>query len=222
MKTILISMAVVGLGCGGWVAAADPATNSAGAPPAPVWVDGLAVVGSVRVDPAARAVIATGWVNQVLGPIELLACGPGGKTHESVFVMDVNPLDLQTALLLLGLKPGTPPPALGQGQPVGPKLDIWIEWADQGTQRKERAERFVVNVENDKPLPKTPWIFTGSVFEEGEFKALAEESLVATYLDPWAIVNLPLACAANDEILTVNERLVPPVKTPVTFRIVAR
>ncbi len=222
MKTILISMAVVGLGCGGWVAAADPATNSAGAPPAPVWVDGLAVVGSVRVDPAARAVIATGWVNQVLGPIELLACGPGGKTHESVFVMDVNPLDLQTALLLLGLKPGTPPTALGQGQPVGPKLDIWIEWADQGTQRKERAERFVVNVENDKPLPKTPWIFTGSVFEEGEFKALAEESLVATYLDPWAIVNLPLACAANDEILTVNERLVPPVKTPVTFRIVAR
>jgi len=222
MKTILISMAVVGLGCGGWVAAADPATNSAGAPPAPVWVDGLAVVGSVRVDPAARAVIATGWVNQVLGPIELLACGPGGKTHESVFVMDVNPLDLQPALLLLGLKPGTPPTALGQGQPVGPKLDIWIEWADQGTQRKERAERFVVNVENDKPLPKTPWIFTGSVFEEGEFKALAEESLVATYLDPWAIVNLPLACAANDEILTVNERLVPPVKTPVTFRIVAR
>jgi len=222
MKTILISMAVVGLGCGGGVAAADPATNSAGAPPAPVWVDGLAVVGSVRVDPAARAVIATGWVNQVLGPIELLACGPGGKTHESVFVMDVNPLDLQPALLLLGLKPGTPPTALGQGQPVGPKLDIWIEWADQGTQRKERAERFVVNVENDKPLPKTPWIFTGSVFEEGEFKALAEESLVATYLDPWAIVNLPLACAANDEILTVNERLVPPVKTPVTFRIVAR
>ncbi|MFH0954275.1 MAG: hypothetical protein V1873_08095, partial [Verrucomicrobiota bacterium] len=74
----------------------------------PVWENGIARLGGVRIDPASRTVLATGWVNQVVGLIELLACGPGGKTHESVFVLDVNPLDLQAGLLLLGLRPGTP------------------------------------------------------------------------------------------------------------------
>lgn len=184
----------------------------------PVWSNGLAGVGSVQVDPAKRAVIARGWVNQVIGAIELLACGPGGKAHESVFVLDVNPLDLQTAILLLGVKPGMAPTGLGAGQPKGTGCDLWVDWQENGRTRSERAERFVFNVENRKVLPKTPWIFTGSVIEDGEFRALTEQSLIATYWDPWAIINLPLTCGSNDEILVVNTNTVPPLKTPITMR----
>lgn len=199
-----------------------PAPDAAPVSGKPVWQDGVAVVGSVRVDPRTRTVIATGWVNQVVGAIELLACGPGGKTHESLFVLDLNPVDLQAGLLLLGLKPGTPPRGLGTGRPSGTGVDLWVDWQAQGATKTMRAEQFVFNVEMRKPLPKTPWIFTGSVFEEGEFKALAEESLVATYWDPWAIINLPLLCGSNDEILVVNSNSIPALHTPVTFRIRAR
>jgi hypothetical protein len=179
----------------------------------------IATLGSVRVDAGTKTMMISGWVNQVSGAIELLACGPGGKTHESAFVLDCNPVDMQAGLLLLGLKPGTPSKGLGQGPPNGPALDIWVDWLEGSSSRSLRAESFVVNVENNRePLPETPWTFTGSVVEEGEFKALAEESLIVTYWDPWAIINLPLPCGSNDEILSVNSNCVPALKTPVTFR----
>ena len=183
----------------------------------------VVTLGSVQVDAQTKTMTISGWVNQVWGAIELLACGPGGKTHESAFVLQCNPADMQAGLLLLGLKPGTPPTGLGQGQPEGTELDIWVDWLEGSSSRSLRAESFVVNVENDRqPLPETPWIFTGSVFEEGEFKALAEESLIVTYWDPWAIINLPLPCGSNDEILSVNSNCMPALKTPVTFRFRAR
>lgn len=179
----------------------------------------IARLGSVQVDAQTKTVVISGWVNQVSGAIELLACGPGGKTHESVFVLDCNPVDMQAGLLLLGLKPGTPSAGLGQGPPNGPPLDIWVDWLEGTNSRSLRAESFVVNVENNRqPLPETPWTFTGSVFEDGQFKALAEESLIVTYWDPWAIIDLPLPCGSNDEILSVNSNCVPALKTPVTFR----
>ena len=88
-----------------------------------------------------------------------------------------------------------------------PGLDwgpAWVDWQEGGRVRSRRAESFVFNIEARKVLPSTPWIFTGSVFEDGEFKALAEQSLVMTYWDPWGIINLPLPCGSNDEILVVT------------------
>ena len=179
----------------------------------------VATLGSVQVDAQTKTMVVSGWVNQVSGAIELLACGPGGKTHESVFVLNCNPVDMQAGLLLLGLKPGTPSAGLGQGPPNGTALDIWVDWLEGSKPKSLRAENFVVNVEdNRRPLPETPWIFTGSVIEDGQFKALAEESLIVTYWDPWAIIDLPLPCGSNDEILSVNSNCVPALNTPVTFR----
>ena len=50
--------------------------------PSPVrWEGETAILGSVRLDSATKTVSATGWVNQVAGTIEVLACGPAGKVH---------------------------------------------------------------------------------------------------------------------------------------------
>ena len=191
--------------------------------PSPVrWEGPIAHLGSVQVDSRSKTVAATGWVNQTEGPIEVLACGPKGKVHESVFVLALNPLDLQAALLLVGLKGGQPMAALGEGPPAGAPVDILVEWKDGGETRSARAETFVWNSAENAALPETPWTFTGSVVKDGQFKALAEDSLVVTYWDPYAIVNLPLPCGANDEILRVNTRAVPPYETPVTFRFLPR
>ena len=184
--------------------------------------DPWVTLGSVRVNSETRSMLVTGWVNQVFGLVELLACGPGGKTHESVFVLEASPVDFQAGLLLLGIKPGTPPRDVGEGQPKGPELDIWVDWKDGAKNRRERAERFIVDIRNQKPLPATPWIFTGSVFEDGKFMALAEESLIATYWDPWAIINIPLPCGADDTLLVVNTNAVPPLNTPIQMQIKAR
>ena len=191
--------------------------------PSPVqWEGSVATLGSVKLDSATKTVSATGWVNQTSGPIEVLACGPAGKVHESVFVLALNPLDLQAALLLAGLKGGAPMAEIGQGPPNGAPVDVFVDWKSGDEAKSARAESFVWNLEDNAALPETPWTFTGSVIKDGQFKALAEESLVVTYWDPYAIVNLPLPCGANDEILSVNSNAVPPYQTPVTLRFVPR
>ncbi len=191
--------------------------------PSPVrWERTTAHLGSVQVDSLTKIVTATGWVNQIEGPIEVLACGLKGKVHESVFVLALNPLDLQAALLLAGLKSGEPMSAIGEGAPKGSPVDIQVEWHTDGELRQARAESFVWNIQEKAALPETPWTFTGSVVQDGQFKALAEESLVVTYWDPYAILNIPLPCGSNDEILHVNTNTVPPYETPVTFRFIPR
>lgn len=192
-------------------------------PPAPPRVapERMKQLGTVHVDAVARAVIATGFVNQAQGAIELLICGPGGKTHESVFVMQAHAFDLQTALLLLGLKPGPPQEELGQGPPRGPRVDIWVVWTTpSGETRAFPAEQFAYNIKTGRVLPYTGWAFTGSVIQDGQFKALAEESYAATFWDPWAILNILNEVGADDELLAVNRKLVPPLHTPVTFILV--
>ncbi len=191
--------------------------------PSPVqWEGSIATLGSVRVDSATRTVTATGWVNQTDGPIEVLACGPKGKVHESVFVLALNPLDLQAALLLAGLKGGEPMPALGEGPPKGAPVDIFVDWQAGGTAQTARAESFVWHLGEQSALPDAPWTFTGSVIKDGQFKALSEESLVVTYWDPYAIINLNHPAGADDELLHANSNSVPPYHTPVTFRFVPR
>ena len=43
-------------------------------------------------------------INMQEGLIEVFACAPGGKMHESVLVADIVPYYLQVSLLLLGLQ----------------------------------------------------------------------------------------------------------------------
>jgi len=188
------------------------------APPKPspvLWDGNRATLGSVQVDAAAKTVTATGWVNQTEGLVEVLACGPKGKVHESVFVLALNPLDLQAALLLIGLQPGTPMEI--DTPPTGAPVDVRVEWQADGETKQVRAETFLWNQAKNQALPETPWTFNGSIIRDGEFMALAEESLVVTYWDPYAILNNPLPCGADDEILVVNSNAVPAYETPVTF-----
>ena len=208
MKALLNSLALV-------TALAAVGCATSGRPPK---LSGEIVkVGDVRVDSVTRTVVITGYFNQAQGPVELLACGPGGKRHESIFVLEANPIDIQTAMLLVGAQSGAPMKQVGQGPPLGSKLDIWVEWTRDGAAAIEDADYFIYQVKKGKPLGRVGWIFNGSTVEDGQFKALAEESMIATYWDPWAIMNIDSPVGSDDELLSVNEQRVPPVGTPATL-----
>ncbi len=178
--------------------------------------DGGTRIGGVHVDSRQRVLSMDGWVNmQEGGPVEYLICGPRGKTHESVFVVEGSVTDLHAAFLLLGVQPGQGPTDIGRGQPVGPECLIWVEWEEDGERRRERAESFILDLRNDKPLPDTGWVFTGSIMREGRYMATLDQSYVATYWDPWAVINIPLDVGADDTLLLINEAATPPEGTPV-------
>lgn len=174
------------------------------------------MLGSVEVDSRRRTLSMSGWVNMNEGgPVEYLICGPRGKTHESVFVVEGSVTDLHAAFLLLGVQPGQGPMDVGRGQPVGPECVIWVEWEADGEQRRERAEKFILDLRTGEPLPDTGWVFTGSIMREGRYMATLDESYVATYWDPWAVLNIPLDVGADDTLLLVNKEATPEEGTPV-------
>lgn len=184
--------------------------------PSPVrWEGDKVRFGDVVLETATKTVVMTGWVNQTDGPIEVMVCGEKGKVHEAVLVAPVNALDFQSACLLAGMKGGKPMPEFGMGPPDGSPVDIFVEWEADGETKRARAESFAWNVETQAPVPDGPWTFNGSMFKDGEFKAFAEESLVVTYWDPYAVINISSPVGRNDEILEANPRAIPPYGTPV-------
>ena len=179
-------------------------------------------LGSLTIDSELREITIPGKVNMHKGMIELLACGPGGKTHESVLVLDVAPYHLQVALLLLGLQ------YVGglayQGDPHTPKgdsVEVWVKWKDGDKYTSVRGEDLVWDIPRNQHMEHTPWIFVGSMMSDGKFMADVEKSLITTYHDPLTILDNPLIAGGDDTLYRVNEDLVPAKGTPVEVTIKA-
>jgi hypothetical protein len=190
-------------------------------------------VGTVVLDAQARTVRCRGEVNMNEGgPIELLACTERGKVHESVFILDLKPLDLQVALLLLDMQLGRNPACeYSEDDPdrlkePGTQATLFVEWeatgADGGPERRrERAERFLYNVEEGRPLGDVGWVFLGSQMVAGRLGAEVGGTLVSTYRDPLAILELAHPTVNDDIWYETNKELCPPIGTKVELVIEA-
>ena len=103
-------------------------------------------VGALRLDAKKRTIRCPGKVvmNQG-GPLDLLACTPTGKAYESIFALSMRPMDLQVALLLLGLDPGRNPAyKYPEGSPdlrqkPGEEVLIYVEWQQPKPEPKPEA-----------------------------------------------------------------------------------
>jgi hypothetical protein len=174
-------------------------------------------IGQVVVDTRERTVTCAGQVNMLRGPIEYLAVTPSGKRHESVLTLDLEPMHLQVALLLLGLEPGGNLRHQGDSQPpTGAPVRIEVRWRAGGRERSARLEEFAWDIPKRRPMEAHAWTFTGSRVTDAGFAASREGSLIASYRDPYAILNNSLPTGADDTVYKVNERIVPPVGTRVS------
>lgn len=150
------------------------------------------------------------------GPVEYYAVTPDGKTHESVIALDIKPLHLQTALLLLGLDYGQNLQMQGDtAAPAGDSVLISVSWQLDGDSITVPASSLLYNTMSEEPDEDGPWVFTGSMMYEGRFLADYEGSIIATYSDPVAILNTPMSGRYDDTSFDVNEALTPPVGTEI-------
>lgn len=175
----------------------------------------------IKVWPNVKAEIK-GIVNMKKGVIELLATTPGGKEHESIFVLNCNPALFQTSLLLLHIIPNENKSFSKISDVAKSYIYIYIRWNIGGKTTTVRAEEVIRNKETNKTMNLTPWIFTGSRFYKDNngnkvFMANVSGALIATYYDRDAIVNNPLPGRSNDSIYFAYGKILPPKKTPVTF-----
>jgi hypothetical protein len=183
----------------------------------------------VRLLSAEASLEVDGWVNMDRGPVELFACAPGGKTHESVVVLDCVPSGVHAGLLALGLSPGCPVRLGPEGvlqPPTGDGVRIELRWTDAaGQSQVARAEDWIWNAVQDRAMERAAWIFAGSFLVprkdrpgETTYAADAAKTLVATYHDATAVLENPWPGGGDDTRYHANIHAVPEVGTPVTLR----
>ena len=233
------------LACGVWLAWPVTASRAqAGPAPAPSPATALENVapgvyrlGAVTLDKTARQVRFPAVVNQTEGPVEYLLVGRGGKTHESVLRTDVAPMQVHTALLLLGVqplldkadagapKPVQPPSAIDADYlataplPAGVSVTLLVRWpaAAGAAPTDHRAESLVDNSDTKAAMSDGFWLYNGSLIVEGRFQAELEKSFVAVITDPDALMNNPRPGHNDETIWTAATTRLPPVGTAVEF-----
>ena len=185
--------------------------------------DGIYQIGSVTVDANRREVIMNGEIN-LISPetiLEFFAVGKLGKTHESLIMLDAEPMHIQVALLRLNLNPGMNLTVEGDPHlPQGDPMELWVEWKRGGQIIQHRAEELVWNVMTKQPMQQTHWVFTGGRFIRNQFTAQLFHNIIAVYRDPDSIFNHPLPGGTDDRTYRVNTDVVPPKATLV--KIIAR
>jgi hypothetical protein len=170
-------------------------------------------IGNVIIDFKNKEVRVPGVVNMNLGMIEYLAVSKRGKDHESILVLDAEPVNIHAGLLLLNINPGKQPNK--NGELSGDLVKLFVSWKENNKEKRLRAEALIFNQQKKVPMRNTKWIFNGSVIEGKRFMAQEEKSIVATFYDPFALINNPLPTSQDDTVYEVNVMCVPKEETPI-------
>jgi hypothetical protein len=137
----------------------------------------------VRVDKAAGVVEFDGVVpldahnpETPLVFLELVACSPDTREHESIVMTRARPSHIHAALLAAGFTAGAPGrvdatgPAIVFVPPKGDGLDVELEWSPApGQVARARPQDWIKNLRDGRPLGSDParpggWVFAGSRF----------------------------------------------------------
>lgn len=175
----------------------------------------------------AGAVVA-GMILMDRGIIELLACGEGGKEHESVLRLECDIQSLDLALQLSGLKRGPIPARLNDPSvPQGSRVLVFLQWTDEdGKLVTHRAEDCVIDVRRRTPMPRVGWTYVGAMIPIQDpaggpgktYRVLAatgSRSLLTTYRDGSTLLDNPLEEAVDDTVYVANYMMLPQPGTKV-------
>lgn len=170
--------------------------------------------------------------------LEMLACTPDSREHESLIVLDTMPSTIHTALLLLGLEPGAPAkweqvgdsPDFTMLPPRGPQVEVLIRYEKEGQTVEVPANQWVLNQKTSKPMEGSTWVFAGSkiVDYEGQQIYVADSYGTALSLvnfgDDLLARNVTMSDSndSHEQTWGANTELIPNVGTKVVLRLRTR
>lgn len=155
------------------------------------------------------------------GQLELLACGPNTREHESILVVLGRPRDIYHAMGLIGLEPGSPIRFDSQKRhllpPTGDLLLLRIRYEQEGKVRTVPASAWLRHPASEKPIANVAWVFAGShSTSDGRFAGDAEGTVVALVDFAAALIAVGALHTADNDALWLEARTeaIPPVGTP--------
>lgn len=167
--------------------------------------------------------------------LEYLLVGPSGSAHESLFLTHVVPSVANTALLALGLEPGTNAAwsarqdAPGEGPeivlPSGAGVFMYALWEEREETYFFRAEDLLRNLASGRTMQRHRWTYLGSRFapdrDGGDevFVADREQNLVNVtfFREGNTLVTAGLPECLDQTIWVANTWLLPERGWPVLF-----
>lgn len=139
-------------------------------------------------------------------PLEFFCCETGTNEYESLLRSSVTPSNVHTALLAIGLKPGSPvtySEALKKLiPPHGPPLRISLEYEKDGKVVRALAQHWLRDTKTKKEPPHFGWVFAGSrVMADGKYAADMTGYIVSIVNFDLTMIDVPeLASSANETL----------------------
>lgn len=168
--------------------------------------------------------------------LELIACTPDTKEHETLVVTPALPSHIHAALLLIGLEPGAPgawewqDDELVPAPPSGPRVRVeFVYTGADGAEVVARPQDWIVNAATNEPFPAGDWVFAGSRIIEWQGESFYDADGAGTLIGlttfgsevlAWPTMISPEA-AVEEPVWIANPRTTPPMDTRVVVRLTA-
>ena len=182
----------------------------------------------VQINWRDREVEVAGVVVLREGMLELFACSPGTREHESIVRISARPTHVYQALGLLGLEPGSPPrwdPEKERGfAATGPTLRLRVRYQRDGRLQTDGIHKWMWDIMAGGPAPPTHWVFSGSLQDDRRRLAADYEGTVVCVVDfQAALISLPQSYSDSNEDLWLRPHAerIPPLGSPCVLLIQA-
>jgi hypothetical protein len=157
-------------------------------------------------------------------PIELFACSPQAREHESIIRIEARPLHVFEALGLIGVTHGAPVRWDESTRAVvaatGDPVVVSVRYEQEGQTRTVSAWEWLKRSDGQPLDDRPPWVFAGSIRDSrGGFAADHEGTVVAVVDFPTALLSLQSPHSADNDELWVgpNPEAIPPIGTACTL-----
>lgn len=178
--------------------------------------DQVYVLGDIEINLDEGFISFPCTINMTTGLIEVLLCRKEGKVHESLLVTNITPLEFQTAMLLSGFDPVNELPEdstkinlMSPYKTIETPCDsvhLFIEYEQSGKKLKKPAEFFLRDERTKSPLNQGTWLFKGAVIHQSDHVIVDNNvTMISTYADPVALMELNSSAKLNDELFYVHE-----------------
>jgi len=178
----------------------------------------------VRIDWTRRQVEIDAKVILRQGAIELFACSPRTREHESIVCIQARPLHVYQAMGLVGLVPGHPTQFDIQTERIQPatgeSIEIQIRHTVNDAIQTEPIENWLRHANTRRPLERLDWVFAGSLPAEGGGMTADLEGTVIALVDfSSALIALPQHHTDSNDALWLepNTQAIPALGTPCTL-----
>lgn len=164
--------------------------------------------------------------------LELLACTPGTREHESILTVAARPRDIHLALILLGLEPGSPLKwerlenrEVKVHPPTGPKVNVTLHYEEDDENKTVDANQWIVNQQDGTVMQGNTWLFAGSRFETFDdrqvYMADPNGSVLSlvNFGDDVLARNTKVTRDNDEKAWNANTPVIPEVGTEVTIRL---